>query len=258
MVATIFAAACVVLANWQFDRREQAVSKIQRMVDNYDRAPIDYYDLQMLDYESIVNLEWHPVSLDGRYLAEKELLVRNRPIAGTPGFIQLVPFQLTTGEIVLIERGWIAADSNLAPARSFAPSLQPRQLTARVKLSELTPNRESPAGFVTSIKLDELAGLVDQSLEQEFYLRLIEENPSETFLPQPLSKPVLDEGNHLSYAVQWILFAVMGFFALFWAIRQEQRFKRMENDPSYIPLSRKKKISDGDIEDQILDRNQQR
>lgn len=258
VVATLFAAACVFLANWQFDRREQAVAKIERMLQNYDRTPIDYLEIESLSSDSIIDYEWHPVFLEGRYLSEKELLVRNRPIAGTPGFIQLVPFQLTSGEIVLLERGWIAADSNLAPAKSFTPSTEFKKISGRVKLSELTPNRESPVGFVTSIKLDELAQLLELPLEQEFYLRLIQEQPAEVSLPQPLSKPILDEGNHLSYAVQWILFAIMGFFALFWAIRQEQQFRRMEKDPSYVPSSLRKKITDGDIEDEILDASQKR
>jgi len=66
---------------------------------------------------------------------------------------------------------------------------------------------------------------------------------------------VLDEGNHLSYAVQWIIFAVMGFFALFWAIRQEQEYRRMEKDPTYIPRSARRKANlDARVEDEILDR----
>jgi hypothetical protein len=93
-------------------------------------------------------------------------------------------------------------------------------------------------------------------LETDFYLRLVSESPPENSYPQPLSRPVLDEGNHLSYAVQWIIFAVMGFFALFWAIRQEREYRKMELDPNYVPRSAKQKASvDSLVEDQILDRN---
>jgi cytochrome oxidase assembly protein ShyY1 len=254
LLAIIFAASCVVLANWQLDRRDQAVSKIQRMVQNYDRQAISFSVLSELDLEQVTPFEWSPVELSGRYLSDQELLVRNRPIAGQPGFLQLVPFELNSGQIVIIERGWIPADSNLAPAVDMTPSGAAKQITARVRLGELTPNRESPAGFATSIHLESLASLSGLELEQEFYLRLISETPGETQTPQPLGKPLLDEGNHLSYAVQWIMFALMGFFALFWAIRQEREYRRIEKDPTYVPKSaRKKKITDGDIEDQLLD-----
>jgi hypothetical protein len=46
----------------------------------------------------------------------------------------------------------------------------------------------------------------------------------------------------------------MGFFALFWAIRQEREYRRMEKDPSYIPRStRNRKRTDADVEDELLD-----
>ena len=254
LFASLFAAACVGLASWQFDRRDQAVSKIQRMVENYDKLAIKFDSISGLSLEDVTLFEWSPVELTGRYLADQELLVRNRPIAGQPGFIQLVPFQLVSGQAVIIERGWIPADSDLAPATLMTPSQEPKTLIARVRLSELTPNRESPDGFATSIHLESLETTIGIALEQQFYLRVISETPSEASSPQPLSKPTLDEGNHLSYAVQWILFALMGFFALFWAIRQEQEYRRIDKDPTYIPRAqRNRKRTDGDIEDELLD-----
>ena len=254
LFASLFAAACVGLASWQFDRRDQAVSKIQRMVENYDKSAIKFDSISGLSLEDVTLFEWSPVELTGRYLTDQELLVRNRPIAGQPGFIQLVPFQLVSGETVIIERGWIPADSDLAPATLMTPSEEPKTLIARVRLSELTPNRESPDGFATSIHLESLETTIGIALEQQFYLRVISETPSEASSPQPLSKPTLDEGNHLSYAVQWILFALMGFFALFWAIRQEQEYRRIDKDPTYVPRAqRNRKRTDGDIEDELLD-----
>ena len=254
ILASLFAAACVALATWQLDRRDQAVSKIELMVENYDKNPIGFDSISQLTLEQVTSYEWTPVQLEGIYLTDQELLVRNRPIAGQPGFLQIVPFQLSSGELVVVERGWIPADSDLAPATSMTPAAEPKILTARVRLSELTPNRDSPDGFATSIHLESLSQLLGTSVEQEFYLRLINESPGEPSSPQPLRKPTLDEGNHLSYAVQWILFALMGFFALFWAVRQEREYRRIEKDPTYIPRSsRNRKKTDADIEDELLD-----
>ena len=48
----------------------------------------------------------------------------------------------------------------------------------------------------------------------------------------------------------------MGFFALFWAIRQEKEFRSMELDANYVPRSARRKLSaDSSVEDEILDRN---
>lgn len=256
LFATAFALACVLLASWQLDRRSEAVSKIERVAANYDLAPIELTQLTGLANQDIVALEWQPTTLVGSYLADDTLLVRNRAVAGQPGFIQLVPFRLVSGEVVLLERGWIQADSNLQPAESFSPSRDQKSLIARVRLGELGENRSSPEGQLTSINLPEIAETLGRSMETDFYLRLVSEIEPESSYPQPLSKPVLDEGNHLSYAVQWIIFAIMGFFALFWAIRQEQEFRRMEKDPSYVPRSARRRSNvDSSIEDEILDRS---
>jgi cytochrome oxidase assembly protein ShyY1 len=199
LVAVSFAAACVVLANWQLDRRDQAVSKIERMVQNYDKPAIGFSEVKGLSIAEVTSLEWTPVELTGSYLVADELLVRNRPIAGQPGFLQVIPFRVTTGETVLIERGWIPADSNLAPTTVMTPGAEQKTVTARIRLGELTPNRDSPVGFATSLHLESLDELVASDLEQGFYLRLVSETPVEPSTPQPLGKPLLDEGNHLSY-----------------------------------------------------------
>ena len=256
LVACTFALACVGLASWQIERRSEAVSKIERIASNYDLEKVSFEEVSSLSGDSVVTYEWRKVELSGNYLVDDTLLVRNRAIAGQPGFVQLVPFMLETGEVVVVERGWIAADSNLNPSNTFLPSDASKTLVARVRLGETVSNRESPTGQITGINLPEIEEILSSAVEKDFYVRLVTESPAESSYPQPLSRPVLDEGNHLSYAVQWVIFAVMGFFALFWAIRQEQEFRRMGNEPTYVPRSlRRKANADSSVEDEILDRD---
>jgi cytochrome oxidase assembly protein ShyY1 len=255
LVASVFAVACVGLASWQIDRRSEAVSKIERVAANYDLDPVALEEVSSLDTDSVVAYEWRLVEFSGNYITEDAWLVRNRAIAGQPGFVQIVPFETETGATVVVERGWIAADSYLNPSRALLPSEANKTIIARVRLGEVIPNRDSPTGQLTSINLPEIRELLAQELETNFYLRMVTESPAEDSNPQPLSRPVLDEGNHLSYAVQWIIFAAMGFFAFFWAIRQEQEYRRMDKDPSYVPrAARRKANADSSIEDEILDR----
>jgi cytochrome oxidase assembly protein ShyY1 len=255
LVATIFALACVALASWQIDRRSEAVSKIQRVAANYDQTPVGAQEILVVAESEVLPFEWRKVEIVGNYLTNETLLVRNRAVAGQPGFVQLVPFKLDSGQTVIIERGWIAADSDLNPSSLFTPSEGGKSIIARVRIGEPIPNRDSPAGQLTSINLPEIEAMINETIEKNFYLRLVSETPSEAGYPQPLSRPVLDEGNHLSYAVQWIIFALMGFFAVFWAIRQESEYRKMESDPNYIPRSARRKANlDSSVEDEILDR----
>lgn len=247
--------ACVGLASWQIERRSEAVSKIERVANNYDLEKVSFEEVSSLSGDAVVAYEWRKVELSGSYMSDDTLLVRNRAVAGQPGFVQLVPFLLETGETVVVERGWIAADSDLNPSNTFLPSDSLKSLVGRVRLGETVPNRESPSRQITSINLPEIEEFFSLAIEKDFYVRMVTESPAESSYPQPLSRPVLDEGNHLSYAVQWVIFAVMGFFALFWAIRQEQEFRRMEKDPTYVPRSLRRKVNaDSSVEDEILDR----
>jgi cytochrome oxidase assembly protein ShyY1 len=252
VLASLFAASCVALASWQFERREQAVEKIQRVATNYEKDPVPL--TEVLKDGQVAKNEWHPVLVSGEYLPQHQLLIRNRPIAGQPGFLQLVPFETAEGTLIYVERGWISADSNLNPSAEFVLPKGQTVLTTRIRLGELTPNRKSPSGMATSINLKDLNELQELKIEQGFYLRLISEQFSEGPLPQPLGKPILDEGNHLSYAVQWIIFAILGFAVLIWAIRQERALKQpTEKNP--LANKRRRRSSDADAEDYLLDSN---
>jgi hypothetical protein len=68
-----------------------------------------------------------------------------------------------------------------------------------------------------------------------------------------MPKPTLNEGNHLGYALQWILFGVMAFGALIWAYRNDRRV-RLESQGLLVPKIRKKTLSD--LDEEFEDQNQ--
>lgn len=81
--------------------------------------------------------------------------------------------------------------------------------------------------------------------------------PIET-APLPALKPSLDEGAHLSYAFQWIMFGVLAFIGLGWAVRNELRIRNSETEEGRAKefakaKKRASKPSEEDIEDAILD-----
>ena len=66
-----------------------------------------------------------------------------------------------------------------------------------------------------------------------------------------LGEPDLTEGNHLSYALQWLAFALMAFGAVFWNISQDRRRRAGLSARKLKMLTQDK---DGEIEDELLDR----
>lgn len=241
VVASLFAVACVFLSQWQFSRRAEAVAKIELVAANFDKSAKNISDLSGLDEFDLAN-EWHPVLLSGKFLSDKAVLVRNRPYGGQAGFLQVVPFQLITGEIVAIETGWLPTGSdNKEPDVIPLPAQDQMEITGRIRPDEPTLNRDAPSGQLATINVETLIdkeGLVGPTYKA-VYVRLAN-SYNESSLPKIQPRPQLTEGNHLSYALQWILFALMAFTALWWAIRQELQIKRLAANPNFKVRQRKK------------------
>lgn len=248
-LVVLFSIATSLLSWWQFSRREERVERINQVQANYDQTVVPY---SSLDFENdMAALEWRPVKVSGRYLPESAVVVRNRPLSGRAGFLQLIPFQLEDGRILAVERGWIPAGNPItAPAANPLPDNQVRELVLRIRAAEPSLGRGSVPGQLASITPSELSGLDPAALISSHYGRLVSETPSSNQLPMAMPKPSLDEGNHLSYALQWVLFGLMAFGAFVWAIRNERRIQREELGLSPKREKRKNQAAlDAEIED---------
>jgi cytochrome oxidase assembly protein ShyY1 len=260
-LAVIFAIACVLLANWQIARRNEALAEIARVADNWEAAPRQVTDVLPTVDSWNDNDKWVPVTITGHYLVAQQLLVRGRPLNGDAGFEVLAPFQLANGRVFIVDRGWLPTGSSQDEPDSIPASPAGTEtVVVRLKPSEpVVLGRSAPAGQIATIHLPDIAQRVGEPTYTGAYGLMATEDPATAVRPTPFDKPIADEGPHLSYAFQWIAFGVMGFFGLGWAIRQEYRILNSE-DPEEIKRTteRKRKAdakprSDAEVEDQLLD-----
>lgn len=252
----VFAIATSLLSWWQFDRRNDRVERINQVIANFDKVPVNYFDLSwQVNPDGSSPLEWTPVRVSGSYFPDRAMLVRNRPLSGQPGFLQLVPLQLTDGRVLIIERGWLAAGSDLTtPESNPLPSSGAHELVVRLRVGEEAFGR-GQAETLASIDLIEAATrLADLGpVITSHYGRMVLETPGSTQAPLAMPKPSLNEGNHLSYAIQWIIFGLMAFFAFFWAYRND---RRMALEAAGLVPVRAKKKSRADIDAEFEDATQ--
>ena len=250
-MVVLFAIATSLLSWWQFSRREERVERIDQVIANYDKMPVPFESLPWrLNENGLTDAEWTPVTISGTYLPEEAVIVRNRPLSGQAGFLQLVPLVLDSGEILMIERGWIQAGSDITiPSSNPLPDSGRHELVVRLRAPEPDLGRPSVAGQLASINPAELSELLAPygSVITDRYGRLVSESPGYAEAPFGMPMPSLNEGNHLSYALQWILFGLMAFAALFWAYRNDRRI-RLEEQGLLVPKVRKKTLSDLDNE----------
>ncbi len=260
-VAVVFAIVCVLLSNWQLARRAEKTAEIDLVDRNYDARPVDVSALLPGPDDFDEADEWRPVILEGSYLTDEEVLVRNRPRGGQPGFDQLVPFRTTDGTVFIVDRGWLPTGSEQdLPDAVPAPPTGTVTVTARLRPGEPTvAGRGAGEGQIATIHLPEMADRLDQPTYTGAYGVLDEETPAPADArPAAVQRPIPDEGAHLSYAFQWLIFGILGFVFLGYAVRQEYRALNAD-DPAERERAeererkRRQKRTDADVEDELLD-----
>jgi len=114
-----------------------------------------------------------------------------RSFQGTPGVALITPLRLADGAAVLVDRGW-------------APSPDAFHI-------DHTLYREPDTVTVTGIALIPPRGRGDVSVAGflPFVIQLETPDPA-AGLPRRWPLPALDNGPHLSYAIQWFSFALIG------------------------------------------------
>jgi cytochrome oxidase assembly protein ShyY1 len=230
LLAAIFATACVFLGRWQMDRRAETLAEINRVNSNYSAQPVPFPEVKdqfnALDPER----EWTQVELRGSYDVGGQRIVRNRPLNGQPGYEVVVPFRLTTGEAVVIDRGWLPIGNNTPgrPDSIPAPPAGTVTVVARLKPAEPQLDRGALEGQLASIDLRSYASQLDYPVMTGAYGQLASETPSVQPMPAAFPKPATEEGTHLSYSLQWFAFGILMFIGFGYAARQQARNARID------------------------------
>lgn len=262
----VFSVVCVLLGNWQFSRRADARAEIARIDANYDASPVPLAEVVgSLDEFDEAADKWTPVTITGTYLEDQQLLVRNRPNSSQVGYEVLSPLLTPSGEVFVIDRGWIAGDGLAADAVDIPPVPSGTvEVIARLKASEPTiQGRIAEGNTVGTINLPQVAAIVGSPMYTGAYGLLVSEQPAgDTGLLS--ERPERDEGPHLSYALQWYVFIVIALLGVLYAAKQEYRTcnpddQRSRNDAARGARRRERRgLSDAEDEDALLDAQQSR
>lgn len=260
-LVVVFAVACCALGTWQLHRRAEALTEVARIDANYDAEPVSVSEALPDPAGFDPDERWQVVALSGEYLADEEIVVRNRPFGGNSGFEVITPFRLDEGRVLMVDRGWIAQDSEGRPSEIPAPPAGHLEIEVRLKAGEdRIPGRTTTGIEFATIDLAELAARVGEPSYTGAYGVLVQSPPDAGAPPLAADRPVRDEGPHLSYALQWFVFAVLGFIGLGWAANQERRaLIEASAGPATPNVTREprrpaRERADAEVEDEVLDR----
>lgn len=218
------------LAPWQLSRDGAIVQRNEQIDTAFEVDPVPVREV--FDTEGAIEAqeEWTRVILTGRYLAEDEVLLRLRPVDSSPAFHALTPFQLTSGEVILVNRGYEPPFEGGVPPIEAPPTGEQSILghaRPNEQVSVSAPLQDQGVRQVYGINTGQIEQVTGTALAKD-YVQLAEGEAGEI---NAIPVPMLERGSHLSYAFQWIAFGIMaplGLGYFIWAELKERRRVRRE------------------------------
>jgi surfeit locus 1 family protein len=169
------------------------------------------------------------IVLEGRWLEAHSVYLDNRQMSGRPGFFLVTPLLLTTGDAVLVQRGWLPRNTQ---ERSRLATVDTPGGMVRIE------GRIAP-GIARLYEFDASAsGPIRQNLDVSAFaaergLRLrplvvVQQDGSSTAadgLKRQWTPAVLDVSKHHGYALQWFSLSALitGLYVWFQLIRPTRR-----------------------------------
>jgi cytochrome oxidase assembly protein ShyY1 len=215
--------AMINLGFWQLRRLDQRREFNEQVSSRIDlpTEPLDDVLGSTTDPDSV---EWRSVEAGGTYAPNEQFVVVNRSQSGRAGDLVVTPLELEDGRILLVERGFVPLGEESAAAPSgdveIVGRLRPSQERRRGQLSDPA---EGDLAEVQRVDIDRLAGQLPGPVVP-MYVELVSSTPTEAGpFPEPVEIPELDEGPHLSYAVQWFIFSACVAVGWVLAVRHSLR-----------------------------------
>lgn len=220
----LIASACVALGFWQLNRLKE-----RRAINHGASAGLTLPALRSDSARSPGLLPHRRATLTGELDPAHEFVLRNRVVRGVPAVQIITPLRLPGSDTaVLINRGYVPAPDAVTPTVG-AEWAEPGRRVYHGTLLPM-PDRGDGAPIVRneretwkSLDLDAMRGRLPYPIVALYLVAEIDSSQGTAHTldgrvyPFRAELPPMDEGPHLSYAVQWfgIATAVLAFGVMF-------------------------------------------
>jgi cytochrome oxidase assembly protein ShyY1 len=236
----VLGCACGAAGVWQWHRfgQKKTADDELRAAAAQPTAPVDEVLTPGRTVDDTVRLR--TITATGRYDGTQQLLVRQRQVNDTPGFLVITPLRTASGRTLFVDRGFMPATgaATLTPTPPDPPAGQ-IAITARVLPSEDGGlGTGLPGRQIERIDVPALASRDGDIAAYPAYGELISSTPSQpglTPLPAPdLTNPAGGAyvAQHLAYVVQWFLFSGFALAGPVILLMLDRRARRREPEPA--------------------------
>ncbi len=233
----------VYLGFWQLDRHAQKRSYNTLLAERWRQEPFDLNQERLPD--DLRALEYRRITADGYFDYANQLVLKSQVYRDAPGIVLVTPFVFDDGDAVLVARGW--APGNYAMPATWPELEEPAgaPMIGLIRPSQAPPNGDAstpPATPQTEwyrIDIPAIQAQMPYRLASAWIQQLPETGRPLDRLPVREEPLALDEGNHMSYAVQWFSFAIIAGFGyiMFVRFRERQAASALRNPGQAVTVS---------------------
>jgi cytochrome oxidase assembly protein ShyY1 len=197
---------------WQFSRHNERVEEGNTV---RARATLQSLEADELFAEEPDDIQFRNANLDGTWLINDAVLIRNRSFDGNGGCHLVVPIG-TRDRAVAVTVGWVGeVRCDLVSLEADLQALTASAVSGRVRLTQergsIGPKDAANGRLPTFARVD--VERIDQQVSADLapvYVEAIELTPAPAIDVQTLEAPAADNGPHLGYAGQWLMFFLVG------------------------------------------------
>ena len=207
------------LGLWQLARLDEKVQRNVSIAAHQREAPVQFASLP----RDTAAARYRRASLTGVFDYAHELVVSGRTHQGSPGAELVTPMRVPNSDTaVLVNRGWVYSPDGASVDRLRWRERDSASIVGYVEQyapdAGTTTTSRDPR-IVRRVSRREAASRIPYPLAPYY---LVQTGDTATTHPVRREMPVLDEGPHLSYAIQWFSFALFALAGAVFVIRRER------------------------------------
>lgn len=206
---------------WQLNRLEEK-KNFNSVLRAHTSAPLQTLDQALPTTWNEAANEWVRVRITGSYDSSKAVTIINRSQDGSAGYNSAVPFTSLNNRTIIVNRGFMPlvmptpqAPTGQLDIVGYLRASQTRSILGPIDSKD--SNNTEFQRFDVPLISEHIGGTLEP-----MFLQLIKESPAaQSQWPAKVPLPPLDEGSHLSYALQWFFFSMVAFTAWVVVVRRK-------------------------------------
>ncbi|WP_338695124.1 SURF1 family protein [Streptomyces sp. Q6] len=234
LVALLLIPTMIRLGIWQMHRYDERSARNQLVTDALSAKPVPVQGMDSAGHTVTRDERYRAVTAKGHFDTDDEVVVRRRTNSDDEvGYHVLTPFVLTSGKVLLVNRGWIPANG---PSQTAFPKIPAPPRGEITVTGRLMPDETTEASGIKDLKglPDRQIMLINSAQEAKRlgeevlggYIAQTAPEPKGDS-PELVGRPGKeDSALNFAYAYQWWLFAAavpVGWIIL---LRRELRDRR--------------------------------